>query len=299
MPAGVDSFVERFLQHLHTERRLSPLTLSGYARDLARLSAFLRERKIGEWAAVGVDHARAFAAHLHRGGLSGKSVQRYLSAARSFFRYLVREHGLAQNPFTAVRAPRAPRRLPKTLSVDQAASLLEHDAGGALALRDRALFELLYSSGLRLAEIVGLDLTDIDLREGSVRVLGKGSKVREVPVGRKAREAVAAWLAVRDSYTPDGPALFLNRAGRRLGARAVQARLRRQALGAALGVPVHPHMLRHSFASHLLQSSGDLRAVQELLGHADISTTQVYTHLDFQHLAKVYDAAHPRAHKKK
>lgn len=298
MPEPADPHAQRFLQHLQTERRLSPLTVSGYARDLARLSAFRQARAGGDWAGFGAEQARAFAAALHRAGLSGRSIQRFLSAARSFFRHLAREGVVRHNPFVGVRAPKSPRRLPRALSVEQAASLLTIEADGPLALRDRALLELFYSSGLRLAEIVALDVADLDARDGMVRVLGKGRKVREVPVGRAARAALADWLAARDSLSPPGPALFIGRSGNRLGARAVQARVRHWARQRGLGVPVHPHMLRHSFASHLLESSGDLRAVQELLGHADIATTQVYTHLDFQHLAKVYDAAHPRARRK-
>jgi len=296
MSAPADA-VANFLQQLKG-RHFSPLTLAAYARDLARLQSFTQTAGVAGWHGLEPEHARAFAAKLHREGLSGKSIQQFLSAARSLFRYLIAEGMTQGNPFVGVRAPKSSRRLPKTLSVDQAAVLLSVKDDNIIALRDRAVLELFYSSGLRLSELTALDLPDLDLRAGSVRVLGKGRKVREVPVGSAAREALAAWLAVRAEFRPEDAALFINRTGQRLSARAVQARLKHWARVSGLGVPVHPHMLRHSFASHLLESSGDLRAVQELLGHADISTTQVYTHLDFQHLAKVYDAAHPRARKK-
>jgi integrase/recombinase XerC len=289
-----------YFQYLASERRLSPHTRSSYQRDLALLAAYCAERAIDDWPALDPAAARGFVAQLHRHGLAGRSIQRLLSAARSFYRYLLREQAATRNPFTGIPAPKSGKRLPKALSVEQAVRLAEIGGGDALAQRDRAMVELFYSSGLRLAELVALNVADLDLRDASVTVTGKGAKTRILPVGTQARAALAAWLGARAALAPPGePALFLGRNGRRLGARAVQQRLKHQAARQGLEVPVHPHMLRHSFASHLLESSGDLRAVQELLGHANLSTTQVYTHLDFQHLAKVYDAAHPRARRKK
>jgi len=292
--------LDAFFQYLKTERRLSPHTLGNYRRDLDTFSAFCAAQGLDDWRALDIARARMFAAQLHRQGLSGRSIARHLSAARSFFRYLLREGLAAHNPVTGVVAPKAGKRLPKALSADQATRLVEIPAQDALSRRDRALLELLYSSGLRLAELVALNVHDVDLRDGTVTVTGKGAKTRIIPVGNPAREAVSVWLGERAALAAPGErALFLGRNGKRLGARAVQLRLKHWAVRQGLGVGVHPHMLRHSFASHLLESSGDLRAVQELLGHADLSTTQVYTHLDFQHLAKVYDAAHPRARRRK
>ena len=292
--------LDGFFRSLSGERRLSPHTLSGYRRDLSRLAGFCESEGVEDWTLLNTRQARAFAALLHRRGLNGRSIARALSAARSFFRFLMREGNASASPFAGVSAPRAGKRLPDALSVEQATRLVEIPADSALGLRDRAMLELFYSSGLRLAELVALDVQDVDLGAGSVTVTGKGSKTRIVPVGRQACAAVTDWLAPRATLARPGvAALFLNRNGRRLGPRAIQQRLRDWAVKQGLSVPFHPHMLRHSFASHVLESSGDLRAVQELLGHANLSTTQVYTHLDFQHLAKVYDAAHPRARRKK
>ncbi len=291
--------LERFFRHLGDERRLSPLTLTHYRRDLSQCVAYCEEAGIADWEGLTPAEVRGWVSALHRRGLSGKSIQRALSALRTFFRYLLRERVVTRNPASGVSAPRSTRRLPRTLTADQATRLVTLDARDPLATRDRALLELLYSSGLRLSELVGLDLSELDLSAGIVRVTGKGRKVRDVPVGAKARDALRQWLTVRASWTgPDEPAVFVTPRGRRLGGRAVQARLQEWAKRQEMGVPVHPHMLRHSFASHVLESSGDLRAVQEMLGHANISTTQIYTHLDFQHLAGVYDKAHPRARKK-
>jgi integrase/recombinase XerC len=291
--------LDEYLQYLASERRLSPHTRSSYQRDLGLLAAFCAARAIDDWQALDPAGARGFVAERHRQGLAGRSIQRLLSAARSFYRYLLREQAVSRNPFTGIPAPKSSKRLPKALSVEQAVRLVEIEGSDALAQRDRAMFELLYSSGLRLAELVALSMNDLDLRDGSVTVTGKGAKTRILPVGAKARAAIEIWLGARAALAPPREAaLFLGRNGRRLGARAVQLRLKTWAARQGLAVPVHPHMLRHSFASHLLESSGDLRAVQELLGHANLSTTQVYTHLDFQHLAKVYDQAHPRARKK-
>lgn len=293
-----------FLQHLEIERRFSPHTLSNYRRDLLAARHFLGQQHISGWPQVDVHHLRAFVAAQHRGGLGGRSLQRRLSALRSFYRYLLRENLVAANPAIGLRAPKSPRRLPKALDVDQISRLLDHDANGdeatpILAQRDHAMMELLYSSGLRLAELVSLNLADLDLQDDTVHVTGKGNKARVVPVGRLARAALAVWLHARSNLAAlDENALFISRRGRRITARAVQQRLRFWGMKQGLDTPLYPHLLRHSCASHVLESSGDLRAVQELLGHADIATTQIYTHLDFQHLAKVYDNAHPRAKKK-
>jgi integrase/recombinase XerC len=291
--------VRRFLDSLRSERRCSPHTLRSYERDLQRLLAYCERHGIASWQALEPDAARAWAAGLHRAGLAGKSIQRMLSAARSFYRYLRRLGEVTRNPFTGVPAPRSARRLPKALNADESAHLVSLEGADARSLRDRAVLELFYSCGLRLAELVQLDLADLDLGSCEVRVTGKGAKQRLVPVGRRAVDALQAWLPERARWAAPGEAaLFVTERGRRLSARAVQARVKHWTRVRGLGRHVHPHMLRHSFATHLLESSGDLRAVQELLGHANLSTTQVYTHLDFQHLAKVYDAAHPRARRR-
>jgi integrase/recombinase XerC len=291
--------VERYLEHLRTERRLSAHTVEAYSRDLGHLRRFCESESIRGWSALNAHHVRALVARLHHAGLAARSIQRALSAVRGFYVYLLREGEVSSNPAEGVRAPKAARTLPRTLDAEQAGALVSVPGDDAPARRDRAILELLYSSGLRLSELVSLDVGDLDLRDGTVRVMGKGGKSRIVPVGRHARAACGAWLDVRpDIAAPTQRALFVNRRGGRLGGRSVQGIVARWAARLGLDVPVHPHMLRHSFASHLLESSGDLRAVQELLGHADIATTQVYTHLDFQHLAKVYDAAHPRARRK-
>jgi integrase/recombinase XerC len=248
---------------------------------------------------VDSQHVRAFAARSHAGGLAPRSVQRRLSAVRTFFEFLVRERVMKTNPGYDIRAPKAARRLPDTLDADQMARLLELPPGDAYVTRDRAIMELFYSSGLRLAELAGLDLVDLHLRDQTVRVLGKGRKSRILPVGRIAVDALNKWLTERAGLAkPDETALFVGRTGKRLGHRAIQLRVEYWARRQGLPMHVHPHLFRHSFASHLLESSGELRGVQELLGHADISTTQIYTHLDFQHLARIYDATHPRARKK-
>ena len=288
-----------YLTHLAKERRLSPHTSSNYARDIAALAGYLDRANVTDWKRVDSQHVRMFAARAHAGGLGPRSVQRRLSAVRGFFGYLVREGAAASNPAVDIRAPKAARRLPGTLDVDQINQLLEAPKGDALALRDRAIMELFYSSGLRLAELVGLSLTDIDLADRTVRVMGKGSKTRIVPVGRKAVEAIRTWLRERGALAGiDETALFVGKFGERLKPRAIQLRIAHWAKRAGLPSRVYPHLFRHSFATHLLESSKDLRGVQELLGHADISTTQVYTHLDFAHLARTYDASHPRAKRK-
>ena len=292
--------VDAFLAHLRHERRVSPRTVDGYGRDLAQLSAWLAGAGVSDWAAVNEHHVRGFVAARRRRGASGRSVQRELSALRTFFRYLLREGLASGNPGQGVRPPKTPRKLPATLDPDQLGQLLDTPAQTPLGLRDAAIVELFYSSGLRLAELVGLDLGDVDLGDAMVEVTGKGAKTRRVPVGRLALEALRRWLVVRSGLAAaDERALFVSERGGRLHPRTVQARLRRLALERGAARNVHPHLLRHSFASHLLESSGDLRAVQELLGHANISTTQIYTHLDFQHLAQAYDQAHPRAKRKR
>jgi integrase/recombinase XerC len=311
-PAALE-WLTRFRRYLASERRLSAHTDEAYARDLSALVKFCDAAGLADWGALDSQHVRTFAAHSHARGLSPRSIQRRLSAVRSFFEFLLRERSaetaggrrargagrVRLNPALEVRAPKAARRLPQTLDADQMARLLEIPAGGALTARDRALMELLYSSGLRLAELVSLDQADIDLKDRTVRVLGKGRKSRIVPVGRRALAALRAWLKERAALAPPAEAaLFVGRTGKRLGPRAIQSRVDYWAKRQGLGVHVHPHLFRHSFASHLLESGGELRGVQELLGHADISTTQIYTHLDFQHLARIYDAAHPRARRK-
>jgi integrase/recombinase XerC len=294
--AAVNPLLRGYLEHLANERRLSPHTLKNYTRDIAALIELAGDTPLKQ---LQVHHVRRQVAQLHARGLGGKTLARMLSAWRGFFNYLARDHGYATNPCVGIRAPRSAKRLPHALSPDEAGRLMDLDTDGPLALRDKAILELLYSSGLRLAELTGLAPDDVSFRDATVRVTGKGSKTRIVPVGGHAIEALKAWLPARDQMARAGVrALFVGRDGGALGPRAVQARLKQWALKLGLADKVHPHALRHSFASHLLQSSGDLRAVQEMLGHASISTTQVYTHLDFQHLAKAYDAAHPRATRK-
>jgi len=289
--------VEAFLEGLRVARRASPHTVAAYRRDLLRLRRRLAEQGVRRWEEADAGALRAALQAERARGLSPRSLARMLSALRAFLDRLVREGRLPANPARDLRPPKARRPLPEPPGVDQTARLLALPAGeDPLLVRDRALLELLYSSGLRLAELVGLDLQDLDLAEALVRVRGKGGKERVVPVGRRAREALEAWLRARPALAAPGePAVFVGRGGGRLGPRAVQQRLRRWGALQGLPMPLHPHLLRHACATHLLESSGDLRAVQELLGHADIGTTQIYTRLDFQHLARVYDAAHPRA----
>lgn len=285
-----------FLDHLTHERRLAANTAAAYARDIEALIELADTQALDK---LQVHQIRRFVAQLHARGLDGRSIARMLSAWRGFYRYLARDRGFTANPCVGIRAPKSAKRLPHALSPDEAGRLMNIQDDGVLALRDKAMFELFYSSGLRLSELTSLAPGDIDHADGIVRVTGKGGKTRVVPVGRHALAAVDAWLVPRAELASQGEAaLFVNRNGGRLGVRSVELRLKQWAIKAGLDASVHPHMLRHSFASHVLQSSGDLRAVQEMLGHASISTTQVYTSLDFQHLAKVYDAAHPRAKRK-
>ncbi len=300
MSDGLQQWLDRFLDYLRYERRLSPHTLSNYARDLNRTRAWCETEGVGHWSRLTQQQVRGYIAQRHATGMAGNSLQRELSALRSLFRYLMREGVAENNPAQGVRAPRTPRKLPATFDADQLGQLLDVTEDDPLALRDLAMMELFYSCGLRLAELVSLQLTDIDLEDALLVVTGKGAKTRRVPVGRKAVQALRRWMGSRETLaTPEEEAIFVSRRGTRIHPRTVQSRLKKWALEQGATRNLHPHLLRHSFASHLLESSGDLRAVQELLGHADISTTQIYTHLDFQHLAQVYDDAHPRARKKR
>ena len=292
--------VDSYLQHLAAERRLSPHTVAAYQRDLAKLSHLVADTPLAE---LSVTDIRGAIVKLRSQGLSATSVARHLSSWRGFYAFACRRLGYASNPCIGLRPPKAAKALPQILSPDACTQLLDGStsaaADDALLARDRAMFELFYSSGLRLSELTGLDLNDVNLHSGEAQVTGKGRKTRIVPVGQQARIALAAWLPQRLPLARDNtPALFISQRGTRLSPRSVQLRLNRWARQAGLNQHVHPHMLRHAFATHVLQSSADLRAVQEMLGHASISTTQVYTHLDWQHLAKVYDQAHPRARKK-
>ncbi len=305
LPAlAAEPSVESYLDELAQQRRLSPHTVSNYRRDLRALCSLTGELP-GKCAlaSLGPHHIRRFVAELHTRGLGGRSLARVLSAWRGYYRWLARHGAATANPVEGVRAPKSPKRLPKVLSPDEANRLLEVSGGAGdapLEIRDQAMFELFYSSGLRLAELAALDVSCLpDIVAGELRVLGKRSKLRVVPVGSVARAAVGRWGQRRPEVAAAGQAaLFVGQRGGRINPRVIEERLKRRALAQGLPLNVHPHMLRHSFASHVLQSSGDLRAVQEMLGHASIASTQVYTHLDFQHLAKVYDKAHPRAKRK-
>jgi len=302
--------IDEFLDSL-AQRRYSPLTIKGYRRDLALFFDYCLGLSSGQtgnpagdqafqhWHQFSEHQVRLFIAQQHRQGLGGRSLQRLLSALRSLFRFMLERGLIKHNPAIEVKAPKTGRKLPVLLDVDQMQQLLLDNDPDVLAVRDRALMELVYSSGLRLAEVASLSITDVDVADNTVRVIGKGSKTRVVPVGRQALEALRLWRQKRGELAAvDETALFVSRQGRRLSHRAIQSRLAYWAGRQGLSAHVHPHMLRHSFASHLLESSGDLRAVQELLGHADIATTQIYTHVDFQHLASVYDQAHPRARRR-
>ena len=292
-------WIDRFIRHLEYERRLSPLTCKNYRRDLKTLAAFCEQSGVSAWSDLDSDHVRAFSASCFRKGLSARSIQRRLSASRTFFRYLIREKAVKKNPVSSVSAPKGKKRLPGNLDADRMARLLDLPAGGAIVDRDRAILELLYSSGLRLAELVDLDLGDVDMHDATVRVTGKGNKDRIVPVGRYALKALSQWGLTRgEMANADEKAMFVSNRGTRISSRSVQARVKHWAKRQGLDTNVYPHLFRHSFATHVLESSHDLRGVQELLGHANISTTQVYTHLDFQHLAQIYDQTHPRARKK-
>ena len=298
MRADMKERIEEFEEHLRTERRLSSHTIISYQHDLEKLAIWCAESEL-LLENITTHDIRACLSYLHKNGLSGKSIQRWLSSLRTFFNYGMKNKWLDKNPANGLTAPKSPKKLPKTLDVDQANQLLSFTTTNWIDHRDHAIIELLYSSGLRLAELSGLNLTDLDLKECSVRVIGKGNKTRSLPVGRQAIDALKIWLQCRqDKIVTESSAMFLNINGKRLSSRSIQDRLKKISIRQGMQGKIHPHMLRHSFASHMLESSGDLRAVQELLGHQNISTTQIYTHLDFQHLAKVYDKAHPRASKK-
>ena len=290
--------VDRFVRTLERERRHSENTIKAYQRDLLKLQEFASDQALKNWQEFSVALARAFPARLFQRGISATGIQRMLSACRLYFEYLTRQQEVSVNPFIGIQAPKAARRLPETLSVDDLSFLLTNHDSSVQSIRDHAMLELFYSSGLRLSELASLDLNTIDFAERQLLVVGKGNKERLIPVGAKAIEAVAKWIEKRTEVAgSDETALFLNHRGQRLSVRGIQYRLEHWAKRKGFDRRLHPHMLRHSFASHVLESSGDLRAVQEMLGHSDISTTQIYTHLDFQHLAKVYDDAHPRAKK--
>jgi integrase/recombinase XerC len=296
MQDGEKEWIDRFVGHLHYERRLSALTCRHYRRDIESFHAWAGRSDIDRWSKLDNEHLRAYSASCYRRGLSPRSIQRQLSALRTFFRYLVREKQLKKNPVESVRAPKSGKRLPENLDADRMARLLKLPGDGPVAIRDRAILELLYSSGLRLSELTGLNLGHLDIADATVRVTGKGNKERILPVGRMALAALKSWLATRAGLAkPDEIALFVSNRGGRISPRSVQARVDYWAKRQGIDMRVYPHLLRHSFATHLLESSHDLRGVQELLGHANIATTQVYTHLDFQHLAQIYDRTHPRA----
>ena len=294
MSSKLEQQIEEFLLYLSDIKQLSPHTLSGYRRDLMSLVSFCSQQQIDSAESIHPSHIRQHIGQHHRRGMAGSSIQRSLSAIRSFYQFLGRSYGLRTNPAVGISAPKQARKLPKTLDADQLQQFLTSAKHSPLELRDKAIAELFYSSGLRLSELSQLDISDIDFPAGLVTVLGKGRKTRTLPIGKMALQAIKNWLAVKPEKTAD-PALFTSLQGSRIKARNIQQRMRKMGLETGMPQNIHPHMLRHSFASHMLESSGDLRAVQELLGHADISTTQIYTHLDFQHLAKVYDQTHPRA----
>ncbi len=288
--------LQGFLAYLNNERGYSPLTAENYARDIRRLLSLAGAIALTD---LKSHHIRRFIAQLHGSGLGGRSLARVLSAWRGFFVYLMRDHACLSNPCVGIRAPKSPKTLPHALSPDEAVKLMGMPVSTPLDVRDKAMYELLYSSGLRLAELVGLNPIAIDFADATVRVTGKGEKTRIVPLGSHAIAALQAWLVVRELIAkPEETALFVGKNGKRISPRTLQLHLRQRGITQGIASGVHPHLLRHSFATHVLQSSGDLRAVQEMLGHASISTTQVYTHLDFQYLSKIYDAAHPRAKKK-
>ena len=291
-------FLKEYLEFLNFERGLSPLTRENYARDITQLIKLADSIALKDLQNIQI---RRFIATLHSKGLGGKSIARILSSWRGFFDFLVNRKGFTANPVVGLRAPKSAKTLPQALSIEQAVKLVDIAGDDILSMRDHAILELFYSSGLRLSEVVNLNIDALDFSEGTVIVTGKGNKTRIVPMGTHAIESMQKWLALRSNIIinqSDGKAVFIGLQGRRISARNIQYRLKEWSIKQGINSGVHPHMLRHSFASHVLQSSGDLRAVQEMLGHANISTTQIYTHLDYQHLTKVYDTAHPRAKKK-
>jgi integrase/recombinase XerC len=299
MPNSKDEWIDKFIGHLGFERRLSPLTCKHYSRDLDAFRRWCLSQDLAGWSDIDSEHVRSFSAACYRRGLSARSIQRMLSAIRMFFRYLRREKHLKTNPAEGVRAPKAGKRLPGNLDADRMARLLDIKGEGPVVARDRAILELLYSSGLRLSELTGLDIDSVDIADATVHVTGKGSKERILPVGKYALNALAVWREQRSLLAdPEERALFVSQRGTRLKPRSVQARVDYWGRRQGIDTRVYPHLFRHSFATHLLESSHDLRGVQELLGHANIGTTQIYTHLDFQHLAQIYDKTHPRARRK-
>jgi integrase/recombinase XerC len=299
MLQSILSDIENYLEILRVERQLSKHTLKAYQRDFDTLVTFCDAKSLILWQGLNTHVVRQFSANMHATGLNPKSIQRTLSAGRGLCQYLIRVRQIQSNPFDDVRAPKAQRRLPKTLSVDQITSLVEIEVDDPLSYRDKAIMELFYSSGLRLTELCNLNLNDLNLPDGMLRVTGKGNKTRDLPLGRMADQAIRAWMLQRNELPlRDFEAVFISQNGTRIRPRTIQQRVKMWGARQGIEIPVSPHMLRHSFASHLLESSGELRSVQELLGHSNISTTQIYTHLDFQHLAQVYDDAHPRAKKK-
>ena len=295
---ALNDSIQQYLEHLTQKRMLSANTVEGYRRDLDLLQQFCEQKQVQNCGDLKPHHIRVLIAQRHHKGSKSKTLQRLLASIRGLFNFLIQQGQADANPAQGVRPPKGEKKLPHTLDVDQMNQLLNIDENDPLALRDLAILELFYSSGLRLSELLNLSLQDYDRTEFSVRVTGKGNKDRVVPVGSKAQQAIRDWLAVREQFNPQSDTLFLSKQGNRLHPSTIQKRFKQWGIKQGIDRNVHPHLLRHSFASHILESSGDLRSVQELLGHADISTTQIYTHLDFQHLAKVYDQAHPRAKKK-
>ena len=299
MKAESQHLKDKFLQFLETEKRYSQHTVENYSKDIDDLESFCSAKKINGWDEINPHHLRTYASQIFIDGLGARSIQRKLSAIRSFMNYLVRENLLRTNPADGIKTPKAPKKLPGVLDVDQINQLLNIKETDPISLRDKAIMELLYSSGLRLAELVALNPIDLNIQDRSLTVIGKGNKKRMLPIGSKAIDAIKAWIQIRSQIAaPDEEALFVGNRGNRLSRRSIQSRINHWSKKNGLTQDVYPHLLRHSFATHLLEASGDLRAVQELLGHKDISTTQVYTHLDFQHLAETYDKAHPRSGKK-
>jgi integrase/recombinase XerC len=293
-----EQLLPEYLEFLNFERGLSPLTRENYARDITQLTKLADNIALKD---LQINHIRRFIATLHAKGLGGKSIARMLSSWRGFFEFLVNRKGFTANPVVGLRAPKSPKTLPQALSIEQASKLVDIGGDDVLSVRDHAILELFYSSGLRLSELVNLDIDALDFSAGTVVVTGKGNKTRIVPMGAHAMQALQKWLQIRSTISKTdaaGKPVFIGLQGRRISQRNIQYRLKEWSIKQGINSSVHPHMLRHSFASHVLQSSGDLRAVQEMLGHANISTTQVYTHLDYQHLTKVYDQAHPRAKKR-
>ncbi|MEI6898218.1 MAG: tyrosine recombinase XerC [Psychromonas sp.] len=292
--------IDQYLNHLASQRGLSPVTIKNYQRNLAEFIKLLPEKQITEWNHLKSDHVRLLVKKLNHNGIKARSIATKLSALRSFLAYLVENEVLTFNPAKGIAAPKLDKPLPKNISVDEIFQLLNMDEKDPLSLRDQAMMELMYSSGLRLSELVGINLKDLKLREKELLVLGKGSKQRLLPITGKAVESIKTWLKIRPDFCEEGEtALFTSKLKRRISVRSVQARMEKWGIQQNLPSHLNPHKLRHSFATHMLESSGNLRAVQTLLGHADLSTTQVYTHLDFQHLSEVYDKAHPRAKRKK